>query len=104
MPIILHFSTQSYGNAIPAGKTFFNAKMLWSGSNAYFLRLPLHVSIITRKQPLFFSYAGKCNGPCPNFNFLGTLRLQLHPHRIWLLLLLRSSMADSIVPTKSSAL
>src|ERR1700728_1844112 len=43
---------KSYGNAIPAGKTFLSSKMCSSGSNANLLRLPFGVSITTRSNCL----------------------------------------------------
>jgi hypothetical protein len=42
------------GKAIPQANTFFNVKNFWSGSQAYLLRLPLGVSMITCT---FFSFS-----------------------------------------------
>jgi hypothetical protein len=38
---------RSWGKLMPAGSTLFRATTLWSGSNAYLLRLPLGVSMMT---------------------------------------------------------
>jgi hypothetical protein len=60
---------------MPAGSTFFKAKIFCFSSNAYLFRLPFGVSITTCRLPLFLSKGGKCDALflCFDFDFLDNL-------------------------------